>query len=94
MRRAGPWLFAAAILCAIAAYAVDRFGHELCHRGLPLAPLAAGIPIVGAMAGLATLLRRSRAWAMAIALAAVAANAYYVTLALHTLTGIGFLSCG
>ena len=94
MRRAGPWLIAAAIAFAAAAYAVDRFGYELCHRGLPLALLALATPVIGAMAGLAALVWRSRAWTLAIALAAVAANAYYIALALHTAMGVGFLSCG
>ena len=94
MHGARPWLLAAAILCAAAAYAIDRFGYELCHRGLPLALLAAGTPIAGALAGLAALSRRSRTWVMAIGMAAVAANVYYFGMAMHALMNVGFLSCG
>jgi hypothetical protein len=94
MRRSGPWLLAAAILCVAAAYAVDRFGYELCHRGLPLGLLAVCTPIAGALAGLAALWGRPRTWVMAIASAAVAANVYYLAMAMDVLANAGFLACG
>ena len=94
MRNAGPWLLAAATACAIASYGIDRFGYELCHQGLPLVLLTIVTPVAGAITGLAAVLHRSRIVVLAIALAAIAANAYYLAMALHTLMGAGFASCG
>jgi hypothetical protein len=94
MRSAAYWLLAAAIVCVAASYGIERFGFELCHQGLPLALLAIGTPVAGAITGLAALLHRPRVYILVIGLAAVAANAYYLARALHTLMGAGFASCG
>ncbi len=88
------WPLALAIACAIASFAIDRFGHELCHRGLPLAALTVGTPIVGAIASLVALLRRSRVWIGAIKLVALGVNAWQLASALIVLTGIGIAACG
>jgi hypothetical protein len=87
-------LVALAIACAMASLAIDRFGYELCHHGLPLAFLMVGTPIVGAIAGLAALFRRSRAWVVAIKVAALGANAWQLVSALIVATGIGIAACG
>jgi len=92
--RADPWLLALAIACAIASFAIDRFGYELCHRGLPLAALTVGTPIVGAIAGLVTLFKRSRAWVVAVKVAALAVNAWQLASALIVMAGIGIAACG
>jgi len=92
--RAAPWLLALAIACAIASFAIDRFGYELCHRGLPLAGLTVGTPIVGAIAGLVALLKRSRAWVVAAKVAALAVNAWQLASALIVMAGIGIAACG
>jgi hypothetical protein len=87
-------LLALALLCAIASFAIDRFGYELCHRGLPLASLTVGTPIVGAMTGFATLFKRSRAWVVAVKVAALAVNAWQLASALIVVAGIGIATCG
>lgn len=92
--RRSAWLLALAILCAIASYAIDRFGHELCHQGLPLAVLAVGTPFVGMFAGVAALFHRLRIWLHTAQVAATAINAYQLFLALSVLKGVGYLSCG
>jgi hypothetical protein len=92
--RAAPWLLALAIACASASFAIDRFGYELCHRGLPLAGLTVGTPIVGAIAGLVALLKRSRAWVVAVKVAALALNAWQLASALIVMAGIGIAACG
>ncbi|HSW82632.1 MAG TPA: hypothetical protein VLH12_04115 [Usitatibacter sp.] len=92
--RAVPWLLALAIACAIASFAIDRFGYELCHRGLPLASLTVATPIVGAIAGLVAFFRRSRAWVIAIKVAALAVNGWQLASALIVLTGVGIATCG
>ena len=92
--RAAPWLLALAIACASASFAIDRFGYELCHRGLPLAGLTVGTPIVGATAGLVALLKRSRAWVVAVKVAALAVNAWQLASALIVMAGIGIAACG
>jgi len=89
-----PWLLALAIACAMAGFAIDRFGHELCHRGLPLASLMIGTPIIGAVAGLAALLKRSRAWVVAIKVAAIGVNAWQLASSLMVMAGVGIATCG
>jgi len=92
--RAAPWLLALAIACASASFAIDRFGYELCHRGMPLASLTVGTPLVGVIAGLVTLFKRSRAWVVAIKVAALALNAWQLASALIVVAGIGIAACG
>ena len=92
--RAALGLVVLAIVCAMASFAVDRFGHELCHRGLPLATLTLGTPIVGVLAGLAALFTRSRAWVVAIKVAAVGVNGWQLASALIVVTGVGIAACG
>ena len=93
-QRAGPWLLALAILCALASHAIDRFGHELCHRGLPLAFLTLGTPGLGVVAGAAALFQRSRAWILAIKVTAVGVNAWQLVSAVIVATGVGIAACG
>ena len=78
----------------MASVAIDRFGYELCHRGLPLASLMLGTPTVGAVAGLAALSKRSRAWIVAIKAAAIGVNAWQLASALIVMFGIGIATCG
>jgi hypothetical protein len=92
--RASSWLLALAIACAMASLAIDQFGHELCHRGFPLASLTLGTPIVGALAGLAALFNRSRAWLVAMKVAGVAVNAWQLVSAVIVMTGVGIAACG
>ena len=89
-----PWLLPFSVLAALLGLAVDRFGHELCHRGFPLAAIMVGLPAAGAAAACASLLRRSRAWLTAMKLAAAAANLYLLVAALIVLAGVGIASCG
>ena len=91
--RAVPWLLLLAIACAMASFAIDRFGHELCHRGLPLASLTLGTPIVGVVAGVVALFTRSRAWVVAIKIAAVGVNAWQLASALIVVAGVGIAAC-
>jgi len=92
--RAMSWLIALAIACAFASFAIDRFGHELCHRGWPLASLTVGTPVVGAIASLVALFKRSRAWVVAVKVAALAVNAWQLVSALIVVAGIGIAACG
>jgi hypothetical protein len=92
--RSAPWPLALAIACAIASFAIDRFGYELCHRGMPLASLTVGTPIVGVIAGLWALFKRSRAWVVAVKVAALALNAWQLASALIVVAGIGIAACG
>jgi hypothetical protein len=87
-------LLALAIACAMASFAIDRFGYELCHRGLPLAALMIGTPILGVMAGLAALFKRSRAGFIVVKLLAVGMNAWQLASALIVATGVGIAACG
>jgi len=87
-------LLAISILCALAGWGVDRFGHELCHRGVPLSVAMLAAPIAGSIASLASLRRGARAWMTALAMVALAVNAWYLWIAVAAMTGPGILSCG
>ena len=84
---------ALAVACAILGFVVERFGYELCHRGFPLATLVVAIPAVGAIAGLASLFRRSRLALAVLKVAALAVNSYHLVMAFIVLTGVGIISC-
>ena len=87
-------LIAGSMVLAIASWGVDRFGHELCHRGLPLGFLMVALPFAGVVcAVLAMLMRRSR-WFVAIGAGAIMLNGYYAVIAVVVLTTVGVMSCG
>jgi len=86
-------LLALAIVCAIASCGIDRFGYEACHRGLPLAALMIGTPLAGMLAAAAAFIKRSRAWLVAITLAAFAVNGVQLATAIVVMTGVGIASC-
>ena len=92
--RAAAWLLALALVCAMASFGIDRFGHELCHRGLPLACLMLGTPIVGAIAGLVALSRRSRMSVVVVNVVLVGVNGWQLASALIAWTGVGIAACG
>ena len=92
-RAVGTWLLGLAILCAIASYGVERFGYELCHRGMPLAALTLGTPIVGTLAGVASLFSRARPWFTVAKIAWLVVNGYQLVLALVIVMGVGIAPC-
>ena len=86
-------LLAVAIVCAIAGFAADRFDYELCHRGIPIAWVVAGLPLAGLVAGIASFLQRRRGWTGVANVLVAIANAYLVYRAVMAITGQGYLSC-
>jgi hypothetical protein len=76
-------------------FAIDRFGYELCHRGLPLASLTVGTPDRRCRSRVSwALFKRSRAWVVAVKVAALALNAWQLASALIVVAGIGIAACG
>jgi hypothetical protein len=94
VKRAGTWLLALAIVCAIASYGVERFGYELCHRGLPLEALTMGTPIVGTLAAIASLFSWQGPWFTVAKIAWLAINGYQLVLAFVIVMGVGIAPCG
>ena len=94
VKRAGTWLLALAIVCAIANYGVERFGYELCHRGMPLKALTMGTPIVGTLAAIASLFSRQGLWFTLAKVAWLLVNGYQLVLALVIVMGVGIAPCG
>jgi len=88
------WLLAVAALCVAASYALDRFGFEVCHRGLPLAALSIGFPLAGGACALWPVFHRKHAAIVAAAIVVLAANSWQLVTALLVLGGAGFVSCG
>ena len=86
-------LLAVAIVCAIAGFAADRFDYELCHRGLPIAWVVVGLPLVGLAAGIASFLQRRRGWTGAANILVALANMILIYRAVMAITGQGYLSC-
>ena len=86
-------LLAAAVVCAIAGFAVERFDYELCHRGIPIAWVAAGVPIAGLIAGLVAFMRRPRGGVSYVIILASGVNLFYLIKAVTAIVGRGYLSC-
>ena len=86
-------LIGIAVLCAAAAWGADRFGHEICHRGIPLAALAMGAPAVGLASGFAAVAMRPPRWMFGMNTVFAALNIYFLTQAIRVAAGVGFLSC-
>ena|SRR5438270_7796317 len=92
-RVAGGILLALAALCAGLAKVVDRFGYELCHRGLPLETLVLAIPALGLGGAIAALFLKPGPTLALAQLMAAAANGYYLVLALIVINGVGMAPC-
>lgn len=86
-------LLAVAIVCAIAGFAADRFDYELCHRGIPIAWVAFGLPVAGLAAGLASFMKRPRGLMSIVNIAVSGANLYFLIKAAMVIAGPGYLSC-
>ena len=86
-------LLVIAALCALAAYATERFGHELCHHGIPLIATALAAPAVGLAANVLSLARHPPLSMFGLNTIVGALNIYYLALAIRVMTGVGFLSC-
>ena len=86
-------LLAVAVLCAIAGFAADRFDYELCHRGIPIAWLAIGLPAVGLATGFASFMLRRRGPAGVANIIVAIANVNLLFKAVMVIAGPGFLSC-
>ncbi len=86
-------LLAVAVVCAIAGFAAGRFDYELCHRGIPIAWVAIGLPIVGLAAGPASFMKRRRGWTSILNIAAAGASLYLLFRAVMVIAGAGYLSC-
>ena len=86
-------LLAVAIVCAIAGFAADRFDYELCHRGIPIAWVVLGLPLVGLAAGIVSFLQRRRGWTGAANMLVAIANVMLIYRAVMAITGQGYLSC-
>ena len=80
-------------LCVAATYALDRFGFEVCHRGLPLGGLSVGTPFVGAASAAWALFHSGRMWVNALTVLLLIGNAWQFAAALLVLAGVGFASC-
>ena len=91
MKRFG--LLAVALLFAIGSFAADRFGYELCHRGIPIAWVALGLPVLGLAAAFTSFLQRPRGWTSYANIAAAGANLFFLVVAVGEVMGRGFLSC-
>jgi hypothetical protein len=86
-------LLAVAVACAIAGFAAFRFDYELCHRGMPIAWLAVGLPIAGLVAGTMSFLLRRRGWVAVANILVAIANVNFLLRAVTVLTGPGYLTC-
>ena len=86
-------LLAVAVVCAIAGFAADRFDYELCHRGIPIAWVVAGLPLAGLAAGAGSFLQRRRGWTVAANILAALVNVYLLYRAVLAIAGQGYLSC-
>jgi hypothetical protein len=89
-----PLLLAAAVICAVASYGVDRFGYEVCHRGLPLGFLMVALPAAGIACAIVAMLARRKRATVALGAAMMLVNGYYAVLALAALGTVGVMSCG
>ena len=86
-------LLSIAAACAVAAFATERFGHELCHHGIPLAAMALAAPALGLAAGFASVALRPPRWVFGINTLLAGLNIYFATQAIRVMAGVGFLSC-
>lgn len=86
-------LLAVAVVCAIAGFAADRFDYELCHRGIPIAWVAVGLPIAGLAAGFASFMLRRRGWSGVANILVAIANVNLLFRAAMVIAGAGYLSC-
>ena len=86
-------LLAVAALCALAGYATDRFGHELCHWGIPLVATALVAPAIGLAAGFASVAMRPPRWMFGLNTVAAGLNIYLAAQAIRVMAGVGYLTC-
>jgi hypothetical protein len=86
-------LLAVAVVCAIAGFAAVRFDYELCHRGIPIAWVAIGLPIAGLVAGVISFIQRHRSWTGLANIVAAIANAALLVEVVMVMQGAGYLSC-
>lgn len=86
-------LFGVAALCAVAGYVTERFGHELCHQGVPLAATALGAPLAGLAAGFASVALGPPRWMFGVNTVVAGVNLFYLVKAVKVALGVGFLSC-
>jgi hypothetical protein len=86
-------MLAVAVACAIAAYVAVRFDYELCHRGIPIAWVALGLPVAGLVAGLVSLIESARSWTGAANILVAIANVGLIVEVVAVMTGPGYLSC-
>ena len=86
-------MLAVAIACAIAAFAAVRFDYELCHRGIPIAWVALGLPVAGLAASVVSLMQSTRSWTGVANVVAVIANVILLVEVASVMTGPGYLAC-
>jgi hypothetical protein len=86
-------LLAVAVACAIAGFVAVRFDYELCHRGLPIAWLALGLPAVGLVAGVTSFVLRHRGMNGVANVLVAIANLDLLFTAVTVMTGPGYLAC-
>jgi hypothetical protein len=86
-------LLTLAALCAFAGYATERFGHELCHHGIPLVATALAAPTVGLALGFASVALRPPRWMFGVNTVIAGLNIYLAAQAIRVMAGVGFLSC-
>jgi hypothetical protein len=86
-------LVTVAALCALAGYATERFGYELCHHGVPLVATALAAPALGLAANALSVARRPPLSMFGLNTIIGGLNIYFVAHAIRIMAGVGYLSC-